>query len=467
MTINRRAVLSGTSALATAGLAAPLPAARPARKPNFVVILCDDMGYGDVEPFGGRIPTPNLSRMAREGLAATDYYAPANICTPSRAGLLTGRYPVRTGLGYEVILAGDDRGLPLSETTIASALKPAGYATALVGKWHLGQVAPYWPPTGHGFDEFFGIPYSHDIEPLDLFQVKAGGEPQKVPFDLHTLQQQFHLAAERFIETNRDRPFFLELALSAPHLPEYPFRTYKGRTRQGAYGDVIVEIDAIVGRVLDKLRALGLDRDTLVLFTSDNGPWFEGSSGPLRDRKGGAGYDGAYRVPFIAWQPGTVPRGARTDSIMCGIDLLPTFCAMAGAPIPTGVELDGRDVSSILRTGAGPSPHDEILLFHNEDVVGVRTQKWKYVEQSFYRASLNDMVKRGYPQLYDAAVDVDESYSLAEGNPDVVADMRRRLAAAQSRFAPYRKGVPPYFAKLKRDALERQLREQRPIRQQD
>ncbi|RYF02724.1 MAG: sulfatase, partial [Oxalobacteraceae bacterium] len=379
MTIDRRRLLGGAAALAaTSGGVSAQPAQSATRKPNFIVILCDDLGYGDVQPFGGRVPTPEIARMAAEGLRCTDYYAPANICTPSRAGILTGRYPVRTGLGYEVILAGDDRGLPLSEVTIANALK-SSYKTALVGKWHLGQVAPYWPPTGHGFDYFFGIPYSHDIEPLDLYEAMAG-HISKVPFDHHTLQQQFAQSAERFIVKNRDRPFFLELALSSPHLPAYPYKPFDGRTDQGPFGDTIAEIDQIVGRVLGKVRELGLAEDTLVIFTSDNGPWFEGSTGGLRDRKGGAGYDGCYRVPFIAWQPGHVPAGATTNAIMCGIDLLPTFCALAGVRLPERVEIDGKDLSKLLSSGRGPSPHEEILLFNNEEVVGVRTQEWKLVE---------------------------------------------------------------------------------------
>lgn len=463
MAINRRDLLSGAAAAAVAALPAPAAAAVRkvrARKPNFIIILCDDLGYGDIEPFGGRIPTPALNQMAREGLTASNYYAPENICTPSRAGLLTGRYPVRTGLGYEVILLDDHRGLPLSEVTIAKALKP-DYATALMGKWHLGHVAPYWPPTGHGFDRFYGIPYSHDMQPLSVYEADAAtGSVQSVPFDFHTLQEQFYQAAEKFILDHHDRPFFLELALSAPHLPEYPYGPFKGKTKQGPYGDVVAEIDSIVGKLLNKLRELHLEEDTLVVFVSDNGPWFEGSSGGLRDRKGGAGYDGGYRVPFIAWQPGTVPAGRKTDALLCGIDFLPTFCAMAGLAPPAGVELDGKDISAVLRTGTAQSPHDEILLFNNEDVVGVRTQRWQYVEQSYWRGGIQDMSKRAYDQLYDSAAgDLDESYSVAENFPDVTRDMKARLARATGKYAPFRKGIPPYFRKVKDQQLQRQLKE--------
>jgi len=304
------------------------------RPPNFIVVLCDDLGYGDIAALGARrIRTPNLDRMVREGTLLTDFYAAANLCTPSRAGLLTGRYPIRTGLAYEVILSNDRRGLPQSEVTIAEALKPE-YATALIGKWHLGHVAPYWPPTVQGFDLFFGLPYSHDIMPLSLYESGPGVELTKEDVDFPQLQQRFYARAERFIEANRDRPFFLDLALSAPHLPSYPHPAHGGYSNAGAYGDVVEEVDALMGRLFAKLKDLGIERDTMVMFTSDNGPWFEGSPGDLRGRKGGAASDGGYRVPMIVRQPGVVPEGKRVNSIAMQIDLLPTLCAMAGKPLP-------------------------------------------------------------------------------------------------------------------------------------
>jgi arylsulfatase A len=416
--------------------------------------LCDDLGYGDIEPYGGWIPTPAIARMAREGLIATDYYAPANICTPSRAGLLTGRYPVRTGLGYEVIFPGEDRVLPLSEPTIARALKP-DYASGFFGKWHLGHAGADWLPTNYGFDTFFGIPYSHDMQPLMLYESQASdGEVASSEADLPSLQQQFYAHAERFIEDNRGRPFFVELALSAPHLPEYPSPAFKGTSVAGPYGDVVREIDSIVGRLLDKLVDLKLDDRTVVIFTSDNGPWYEGSSGPLRDRKGGTAYDGGYRVPFLAWAPGIIEPQGRTDAIICGIDLLPTFCSLAGQGLPEGVELDGVDISSVLTTRA-PLTREEILLFNNEDVVGVRTQRWKYVTQTYYRGLKVDLERAGYQELYDMARDIAESYSVAETFPDVALDMQTRLSRARDTFAPFKKGVPPFIQELMRRGTHR------------
>lgn len=415
----------------------------PRRKPNFIVVLCDDLGYGDIGVMGGKIPTPNIDRLAREGVVLTDYYAPANICTPSRASLLTGRYAIRTGLGVQAIMQWEKRGLPLSEVTIPQLLKPAGYASALIGKWHLGHVAPSWPPTKHGFDLFFGIPYSHDQLPLALYTDNGPGtELTKEAVVFPQLQQRFYDRAAKFIDDNAGKPFFLELALSAPHLPNDPDAQFRGRSSEGAYGDEVEEIDDIVGRLSAKLKALGLERDTLVIFTSDNGPWYEGSTGGLRERKGGAGYDGGYRVPFIARMPGTVPAGQRVDSIAMGIDILPTLCAMAGVAPPADVKLDGKDISTVLTKGAA-TPHDALFLFDNEDVVGVRTQRWKYVAATYYHGFLLPISGRSRgitdsPQLYDMSKDSSENYSAASRNPAVVADLQARLAQARAEFDPLR-----------------------------
>lgn len=442
--MDRRDFFKTAASAAWLGCLPALAAERQARrrKPNFLIIFCDDLGYGDITPTGGKvIATPNIARLAAEGTTFTDFYAAANLCTPSRAGLLTGRYPIRTGLAYSVIAQNDTRGLPLGEVTIAEALQP-DYASALIGKWHLGHIAPYWPPTQQGFDLFFGLPYSHDMKPLSLFTAGKGIEFTKEDVDFPQLQQRFCARAERFIEEHAKRPFFLELALSSPHLPNYPPHDHVGTTRAGAYGDVVHEIDSIVGRLMAKLRELDLDRDTLLIFTSDNGPWYEGSSGGLRDRKGGAGYDGGYRVPMIVRQPGVIPAGRRSGEIGMSIDLLPTFCAMAGLPLPSGAQLDGLDITEMLQ-GTAPSPHDQLVLFDNEDVAAIRTQRWKYVGLSYFRRSRSQASKAEYPQLYDMQLEDPESYSVATLHPDVLADMKRRYAEAVARFAPLKSKNPP------------------------
>jgi arylsulfatase A len=450
----RRFLRRSAAAIAAAGFGLPLRAAE--RPPNFVLVFCDDLGYGDIGAFGAkRVHTPNIDRMAREGTVLTDYYAAANLCTPSRAGLLTGRYPIRTGLAYEVIMQNDTRGLRPEEVTIAEALRPT-YASAIIGKWHLGHIAPYWPPTRQGFDLFFGLPYSHDMLPLSLYEASGPGvELTQEDVDYPKLQQRFYARAERFIEEQRDRPFFLDLALSAPHLPNYPDASHAGHSNAGAYGDVVEEIDSIVGRLLAKLRALDLERDTLVILTSDNGPWFEGSTGSLRQRKGGGGYDGGYRVPFIAYRPGVVPRGRRVRSIAMAIDLFPTLCAMAGKALPAGVTLDGLDIGNVLLRGAA-SPHDELVLFDNENVAAVRTQRWKYVAADYYRSGYFDLASRGYPQLYDMQASNAEDYSVAAHFPDVLADMQRRYAQARDAFAPLKSNeIPAAIRELRERAGRR------------
>ena len=443
MTATRRFFLGLMATTALAGTA-PALAATLRRKPNFIVILCDDLGYGDIEPTGGKtIPTPNINRLAQQGMLLTDYYAPQNLCTPSRAGLLTGRYPIRTGLAWGVILQGDQRILPVNEITIPKALKPAGYVSGLFGKWHLGHKGPDWQPTRHGFDYFFGIPYSHDMMPLTLItDTGPNVAPTFEPPVLSELQQRFYDEAIKFIDSNKDKPFFVELALSAPHIENYPNAKYRDPKMESAYGEVVEEIDKIVGRLMAKLHELGLDRDTLVVLTSDNGPFYEGSAGVLRDRKGGAGYDGGYRVPCIARMPGTVPAGQRCNSIAMGIDFLPTFCAMAGVPNPAGVTLDGKDLSQVLTHGA-PSPHDELILFDDEEVSAVRTQRWKCIALADYHGHVIP-TDHQYPQLYDVAADPSESYSVDQRYPEVLADMRKRIADARATFGPLRKGMPAF-----------------------
>lgn len=439
--MNRRHFLASTVATAALGACTTQQlASNPTRKPNIVLILCDDLGYGDLGVFGSNvIRTPNIDRMASEGARLTTFYAGANICTPSRAGLLTGRYPVRTGLGWQVIQATDTRGLPLSEITIAEALKP-DYATALIGKWHLGHVAPFWPPTGQGFDLFFGLPYSHDMKPLNLFTKEPGVELTQEDVTMDRLTERFFERGLRFIEENRDRPFFLMLALTAPHIPLDPNPSHAGHSVVGEYGDVVEEIDEDVGKLFAKLKELNIDDDTLVILTSDNGPWWEGSTAGLRDRKGGSGWDGGYRVPFIARHPGRIPAGLVNDSMAMNIDLMPTFMAWTGRPLPAA-ELDGVDITSVLTTRAATSPHDELILFNNEDVAAIRTDRWKYVVRAYYRsleAPLDTIGRDDWEQLIDLKNDPAESYDVSSLHPDVLADMKARIARARAKFAPFK-----------------------------
>jgi len=437
--MNRRQFLLASVATAALAACASQPAAGgPARKPNVIVILCDDLGYGDLGAFGnGMIRTPNIDRMAAQGAKLTTFYASANVCTPSRTGLMTGRYPIRTGLARDVIRQTDTNGLPLSEITIAEALKP-DYATALVGKWHLGHVAPFWPPTQHGFDLFFGLPYSHDMQPLHLYDAEPGVEITQEEPEMDRLTERFFARGFKFIDANKDRPFFLMLTLTAPHVTLDPHPDFAGHSAAAEYGDVVEEIDANVGKLMHQLQTLGIDNDTLVILTSDNGPWWEGSSGGLRDRKGGAGWEGGYRVPFVARQPGRIPAGLVNDSIAMNIDLLPTIVRWTGGTVPD-VELDGADIASLLTIPRAPSPHDELVLFINEDVAAVRTQRWKYVVRSFYRAYegvLDAPGRNDWALLVDIEKDPAESYDVSSLHPDALADMAARVAKARATFTP-------------------------------
>jgi arylsulfatase A-like enzyme len=413
------------------------------RPPNFIIVLADDLGYGDLGCDGGRlIRTPAIDQMAAEGVRFTDFYASANVCTPSRAGLLTGRYAIRSGLAHEVIQPSDTIGLPPSEITIAKALKPH-YASALIGKWHLGHVAPHWPPTAFGFDRFQGLPYSHDMRPLSMYD--AEGADIRVTaerVDFARLTQHFFRDTLAFAEAHRRRPFFILLALTAPHVPLRPNPDDLTGSLAGAYGDVVEEVDRNMGRLFERLRALGLEEDTLVVFTSDNGPWFEGSSGPFRDRKGGAAWDGGYRVPFILRQPGRLARGEITRAIASNLDLLPTLVSIAGLPAPEA-ELDGRDLSDVIFRRAA-SPHEEILLFNNADVAAIRTARWKYVVRSYYRTLDIPLDRFGYPLLFDLNVDPGEAYSVSALHPDVAADMKARYERAKAKYEPLAAAFPPY-----------------------
>jgi len=430
--IDRRQLMTGIGALGMAGASPAL--AQRATAPNIVLIVADDLGWGDLGCMGSLfIKTPNIDRLAREGVRMTDFYASANVCTPSRAGMITGRYPIRTGLAHEVITVKDERGLPLSEVTIAEMLKPR-YATMLAGKWHLGHVAPSWPPMVHGFDHFAGIPYSNDMRPLEFFRSRPDGSLAHEPAVQDALTTQIFDAGIAFVRGVHKRPFFLMLTPSAPHVPLRPSAPFKGHSDGATYGDVIEELDAAVGRLMAALEAAGHGRDTLVLFTSDNGPWFEGSTGGHQGRKGGAGWDGGYLVPMIAWMPAQLaPRV--TNAIGMNIDLLPTIAAFAGAALPRGVTLDGRDLSSAWRDGAA-TPHDQLLLFNNERVAALRTQQWKFVGRSYYRSYNLPLASLGYPLLFDAVRDPGETINVASRHPEVAADLTQRFAAARASFEP-------------------------------
>lgn len=411
-----------------------------APSPNVIVILADDMGAADWSGGGSRfIDTPNLDQLAAEGTTLTRFYASANVCTPSRAGLLTGRYPVRTGLATGVIRQWSDYGLPAEELTIAELLSDAGYRTALIGKWHLGTSSGSHP-LEHGFQEFFGVPYSNDMRPFPLLR---GREEIETEAPQAELTARYTQEAVEFIEraAASESPFFLYLAHTFPHVPLYASETFKGTSAAGRYGDAIEEIDWSLGRLREVISATGLADQTLIIFTSDNGPWFQGDSG-VRGRKGDT-YDGAYRVPFVAYVPGVTNAGARSAGIAMNIDILPTVVSLLDLPLPEGRVIDGRDMTPLLR-GEEKSLHKELLFFLDDKIAALRTARWSYVVSAFYRELRVPLEKFNAALLFDVAAHGDELFDVSADHPGVVADLRGRLESYRTRLEGLPQKVTPY-----------------------
>lgn len=386
------------------------------RRPNIVLIFMDDMGYGDLGCTGSPlIRTPNMDTVGRDGMTFTDMYSAAPTCTPSRAGLLTGRYPQRVGLP-RVVFPRDPEGLPDDEVTIADLLREVGYRCAVYGKWHLG-AKPEHHPLRHGFEEFVGLPYSNDMDPVHLMEGdrRVAGE-----VDQALLTRRYTDEAISFVERHRNEPFFVYLPHTMPHIPLHVEAEFRNTSAAGTYGDVIECIDHHVGRLLDTLDRLELTDDTLVIVTSDNGPWFEGSTGGLRGRKGQT-WDGGVRMPFLARWPRRIMPGTVCSEPASFIDLLPTFAALAGASVPNDRPIDGVDIGALF--DGGPAPEREALFFFNQwNLNAVRSGRWKLHVDRWPHDDLREL-----PQLFDLAADRSESYNLANLYPDQVTRLRALL----------------------------------------
>ena len=346
-------------------------------RPNVVVILADDLGYGDLGCYGHpKFKTPNLDRMAKEGVRFTQFNTPAPFCAPTRAALLTGRYPFRCGMTANPAPDGDpssnDVALPPTEILLPQLLQRAGYATGMIGKWHLGHRRRESLPINRGFDEYLGILYSNDMRPVQLVE---GEKPVEYPLVQATLTRRYTARALEFIERNAAKPFFLYLAHAMPHKPLATTEQYYKKSGAGLYGDVMADLDAGIGEVLAKVKALGLDERTLILFTSDNGPWYGGSSGGLRGMKG-TSWEGGYRVPLIARWPGKIPAGRETAALGVTMDIFATTLAAAGLAVPADRVIDGRDLLPVLTKNA-PSPHDVIFGHQQARLATVRDARWK------------------------------------------------------------------------------------------
>jgi uncharacterized sulfatase len=344
--------------------------------PNIVLILADDLGYGDLGCYGHpKLKTPRIDQMAAEGARLTQFNTPAPFCAPTRASLMTGRYPFRCGMTQNPApdggTAADALAMPQTEITLAQVLKSAGYATGMVGKWHLGHK-PGWLPTERGFDEYFGIPYSNDMRPV---QVLEGSEVTEYPVVQATLTTRYAKRATDFIQRSKDKPFFLYFAEAMPHKPLAASEKNYKKSGAGLYGDALTELDDSVGAVLDALKQNGIDDNTFVLFTSDNGAWFGGSCGGLRGMKG-TNYEGGYRVPMIARWPGKIPAGHVSAELAVMMDLFATVLHVTGAKLPDDRVLDGRNILPLF-TSASKSPHNFIFGHQNSKLATIRDARWK------------------------------------------------------------------------------------------
>jgi arylsulfatase A len=427
-----------------------------AEPPNIVIIFADDMGYGDLGVYGHpTIRTPNLDQMAAEGMRFTQFYSAASVCTPSRAALLTGRLPVRNGMASDVtrVLFPDSvNGLPVEEITIAEALKESGYATAAIGKWHLGHHLQYLP-LNNGFDSYYGIPYSNDMdrvvggsdrEPfwdpkVEYWNVPLMRDNEIIerPANQRTITRRYTEEATQFIRDSRDGPFFLYLAHSLPHVPLFRSEAFAGVSQRGLYGDVIEEIDWSTGQVINTLRDAGLAENTLVFFTSDNGPWLlfdthGGSAGLLRGGKGMT-WEGGMREPAIAWWPGTIAAGTEEMAVTSTMDLFPTALALAGASLPDDRIIDGKNMLPLLKGETSETIHDVYFYYRGSRLYAARKGPWKahFITELEYKAD-NQYSEHDPALLFNLDHDPSEQYDIAAEFPEVIKEIMIAVAEHQA-----------------------------------
>ena len=424
------------------------------KTPNVVVIFIDDMGYADIGPFGAKAyPTPHLDRMAEEGRKFTDFYVTQAVCSASRAGLLTGCYNVRVGI-LGALGPKSSHGINANEVTLAEICKQKGYATACYGKWHLGHHEKFLPMQ-HGFDDYFGLPYSNDMWPyhpgvlhlpmkerlkrwphLPLIEKNKVINPKVTAKDQELLTTQYTERAVSFIEKNKDKPFFVYLPHSMVHVPLYVSDKFKGKSKAGLFGDVMMEVDWSVGRILDTLRKNKLEKDTLVIFTADNGPWLNygdhaGSAAPLREGKGTM-FDGGCRESTLMWWPGKIPANSVCHEPAMTIDLLPTIAHLIGAKLPEH-KIDGKNIWTLMKNSKrAKSPQEAYYFYYGNQLQAVRSGKWKLHFPHGYRTMAGRPGGKGgiptnYSQakiglsLFDLEKDIGETTDLKDKHPEVAA----------------------------------------------
>lgn len=403
--------------------------------PNIVILFTDDLGYGDLGSYGHpTIRTPNLDRMAAEGMKFTQFYSASSVCSPSRAALLTGRLPIRSGV-TDVFFPDAEDGLPENEFTLAEVLKTKDYATAAIGKWHLGHKAKYLP-TNQGFDYYYGIPYSNDMSPLQTDWEGLKDAPpiplmqnEKIieqPAVQSTLTKRYTEESIRFIEDHKSEPFFLYLAYTFPHVPLYASESFKGKSSRGLYGDTVEEIDWSLGQIITKLRELDLAENTLVIFTSDNGPWLTkdeegGSAGLLRGGKGST-WEGGMRVPAIAWWPGVIEGGRVSQALATTMDIFSTAIELSGINLSGETVSDGVSLMPVL-TGNTETVRDEVLYYWQDELLAVRKGSWKAHFSTINVYVPDSKVDHNPPLLYNIEVDPSEKYNIAEEHELIVKDL--------------------------------------------
>ncbi len=417
-----------------------------AAAPNYVLIFCDDLGYGDLGCYGStKNRTPRIDAMAKEGMRFTSFLSSSPVCTPSRASLLAGCYARRVGMhedftGHWVLIPRSRRGMRADELTLPEMLKSKGYATACIGKWHLGDQPPHLP-TAHGFDEYYGIPYSNDMAsarrgdpPLPLIQDTKVIE---APANQATLTKRYTREAIQFIERNKSKPFFLYLPHTFPHLPLFASREFHGKSANGRYGDSVEEIDWSTGKILDALKQHDLDKNTLVIFTSDNGSNGRngGSNAPLSGAKGGT-MEGGMRVPMIARWPGRIPAGGTCNELSSTMDFLPTFAALSGGLLSAN-KIDGHDITPLLTgTKGAASPYEVFYYYRRRQLQAVRWGDWKWhlpLANTFPNWTTANQKGRGRPgKLVNLKTDLAEKVDVTAANPKVMAKMRELVAQAEA-----------------------------------